>query len=111
MIIVDDFVVKVWFYNFCINEKMLCDGYDFVQDMYEGQFCYFGEFYFMYFVVVIMIFVDQQMDDVMLIIVLLYDIIEDMKVSFVEVLDCFGCEIVELVDGVIKLINLQFNLI
>lgn len=111
MILVDDLVELVCVYNFKINEKLICEVYDFGFVMYEGQFCYFGEFYFFYFIEVVVILMEQQLDDVMIIMVLLYDMIEDIKVFYFVVIEKFGEEVVMLVDGVIKLINLQLSLI
>lgn len=106
MIDVEDFIVFVCNYNLCINVDLICDVYEYGCCMYEGQFCQLGEFYFMYLVFVVVILIEMWLDDVMIIIVLLYDMIEDICLIWGEVLQMFGCEIVDLVDGVIKLINL-----
>lgn len=64
----------------------------------------------MYFVVVVGIFVDMYLDYEMIMVVLLYDVIEDMYYSQEDLVDVFGDIVVELVEGVSKLDKFVFSI-
>ncbi len=106
---VDELISLVRAYNPRLNEPMLRDAFAFGDAMHEGQFRHSGEKYFTHPVAVTVILAEQQMDDATLITALLHDTIEDTKATYVEVVERFGHEIAELVDGVTKLTNLQLT--
>ena len=105
----DDLIATVRAYNPRTNQALLSDAYAFGAEMHEGQFRHSGEPYFMHPVAVAMSLAEQQMDDATLVTALLHDTIEDTKATYGIVLERFGEEIAELVDGVTRLTNLQLT--
>lgn len=78
---------------------MVCDYVDIV---YDGIICKSGEFYILYLIVVSCILVYMCLDVEILMVVFLYDVIEDIDFSKEDIVEKFGKIVVELVDGVIK---------
>lgn len=64
----------------------------------------------MYLLVVVNILVDMYMDYVLLMVVMLYDVIEDIGVFKEQFVEEFSEEVVELVDGVFKIVQIKFEL-
>lgn len=71
--------------------------------------CFSGDFYIMYLVVVVSILVDMYMDYEIFMVVLLYDVIEDIYYSQEDLVDVFGDIVVDLVEGVSKLDKIVFS--
>ena len=106
---VDDLIQLVQAYNPNSDEALIRRAFSYGQEMHEGQFRHSGEPYFTHPVAVAAILTEQHLDDATIITALLHDTIEDTKSTYSEVVDLFGTEIAELVDGVTKLTNLQLS--
>jgi len=105
----DDLITLVRGFNPKTNETLIRAAYSYGALMHEGQTRHSGEAYFTHPVAVAAILAEQRLDDATLITALLHDTIEDTRASYGEVMDLFGKEVAELVDGVTKLTNLQLN--
>ncbi|MCX7566767.1 bifunctional (p)ppGpp synthetase/guanosine-3',5'-bis(diphosphate) 3'-pyrophosphohydrolase [Sulfitobacter sp. F26169L] len=105
----DDLVTLVRGFNPKTNEALIRAAYSYGERMHEGQTRHSGEPYFTHPVAVAAILAEQQLDDATIITALLHDTIEDTPASYGEVLELFGKDVAELVDGVTKLTNLQLN--
>jgi GTP pyrophosphokinase/guanosine-3',5'-bis(diphosphate) 3'-pyrophosphohydrolase len=105
----DDLVTLVRGFNPKTNEKLIRAAFAYGERMHEGQLRHSGEPYFTHPVAVACILAEQQLDDATIITALLHDTIEDTPASYAEVLELFGKDVAELVDGVTKLTNLQLN--
>ncbi len=109
MIDVEDLVDLVRNYNPGSNSDLIRSAYQYGHDMHSGQFRSSGEPYFSHPVEVAAILTEQQMDDSTIITALLHDTIEDTKSTYEEVVQKFGNDIAQLVDGVTKLTKLELN--
>lgn len=105
----DDLVTLVRGFNPKTNEAQIRAAFAYGERMHEGQFRHSGEPYFTHPVAVAAILAEQQLDDATIITALLHDTIEDTPASYNELLELFGKDVAELVDGVTKLTNLQLN--
>ncbi len=106
---VDDLISLVRNYNPKTNEDALRRAYAYGERMHEGQFRQSGEPYFMHPVSVAAILTEMRLDDATIITALLHDTIEDTKSTYSELVEMFGTDVAELVDGVTKLTNLQLS--
>jgi len=109
MIDIEDLVSLVRNYNPRTNEDLLRRAYAYGKRMHEGQFRHSGEPYFTHPVAVAAILTEMRLDDDTIVTALLHDTIEDTKSTYGEVVQQFGLEVGELVDGVTKLTNLQLS--
>lgn len=109
MIDAEDLIALVRNYNPKTNAKLIAKAFDYGRDMHEGQLRHSGEPYFTHPVAVAAILTEQQLDDATIITALLHDTIEDTRSTYSDIVDKFGTEIAELVDGVTKLTNLQLS--
>ncbi|WP_138919560.1 HD domain-containing protein, partial [Oceanicola sp. S124] len=109
MVPVDELVALVTAYNPKSNTAMLRRAYDFGRDMHEGQFRRSGEPYFTHPIAVAMILAEQHLDDATIVTALLHDTVEDTRATYAQVVEIFGADVAELVDGVTKLTNLQLS--
>jgi GTP pyrophosphokinase/guanosine-3',5'-bis(diphosphate) 3'-pyrophosphohydrolase len=105
----DELATLVRGFNPKTNETLIRAAFAYGERMHEGQLRHSGEPYFTHPVAVAAILAEQQLDDATIITALLHDTIEDTPASYAEVMDLFGREVAELVDGVTKLTNLQLN--
>ena len=109
MIAVDDLIELIRAYNPRTDEALIRAAYAYGRDMHEGQVRQSGEPYFTHPVAVAAILTEQRLDDATIVTALLHDTIEDTGASYGIVLEKFGREIADLVDGVTKLTNLQLS--
>ena len=109
MIDVETLIDHVRTYNPKTNAKLIRTAYSFGKDMHDGQKRHSGEPYFMHPVAVAWILADQQLDDATLVTALLHDVLEDTKATYQGMVDLFGVEITQLVDGVTKLTNIELS--
>ncbi|MBR9762064.1 MAG: bifunctional (p)ppGpp synthetase/guanosine-3',5'-bis(diphosphate) 3'-pyrophosphohydrolase [Rhodobacteraceae bacterium] len=107
MVPVDELIALVTAYNPKSNTGMLRRAYDFGRDMHEGQFRRSGEPYFTHPIAVAMILAEQHLDDATIVTALLHDTVEDTRATYGQLVEIFGEDVAELVDGVTKLTNLQ----
>ena len=106
---VEDLISLVRNYNPKTNEDLIRLAYDYGERMHDGQFRQSGEPYFTHPVAVAAILTEMRLDDATIITALLHDTIEDTKSTYGELVDLFGKDVAELVDGVTKLTNLQLS--
>lgn len=109
MIDVEDLVALVHNYNPRANADLIRKAYAYGMAMHDGQFRKSGEPYFTHPVAVAAILTEQRLDDASIITALLHDTIEDTRSTYSDIVEKFGPEIAELVDGVTKLTNLQLS--
>lgn len=109
MMPVDELIALVTAYNPKSNTKMLRRAYDFGREMHEGQFRRSGEPYFTHPIAVAMILAEQHLDDATIVTALLHDTVEDTRATYAQLVELFGSDVAELVDGVTKLTNLQLS--
>ena len=109
MISADALIALVSDYNPKTNKRLIKLAYSFGEQMHRGQFRHSGEQYFMHPVAVAAILTKQQLDDATIITALLHDTIEDTKANYSGLVNTFGEDIAQLVDGVTKLTNLQLS--
>jgi GTP pyrophosphokinase len=89
--------------------KFIWDAYIYSKDAHEGQLRRSGEPYFTHCSAVGIILSEWQMDSRTIAAGLMHDIIEDTESSREDVINKFGEEIAELVDGVSKLSGIKFS--
>ncbi|WP_372603496.1 bifunctional (p)ppGpp synthetase/guanosine-3',5'-bis(diphosphate) 3'-pyrophosphohydrolase [Actibacterium sp.] len=106
---VEDLISLVRNYNPRTNQDMIRRAYAYGERMHEGQFRQSGEPYFTHPVAVAAILTEMRLDDATIITALLHDTIEDTKSTYTEIVEQFGADVAELVDGVTKLTNLQLS--
>lgn len=109
MIDVDDLLSLVRNYNPKCNEALLRGAYSYAEEMHSGQTRRSGEPYFTHPVAVAAILTEQRLDDATIATALMHDTIEDTKGTYTEIVDLFGVDVAELVDGVTKLTNLELS--
>ena len=109
MISADALIALVSDYNPKTNKRLIKLAYSFGEQMHRGQFRHSGEPYFMHPVAVAAILTKQQLDDATIITALLHDTIEDTKANYSSLVNTFGEDIAQLVDGVTKLTKLQLS--
>lgn len=91
-----------------LNYAEIKKAYDFAKEAHKGQKRSSGEDYFIHPCAVVEILTDYGFDSSTVIAAFLHDVLEDTSVTYDQLRDEFGDEIVELVEGVTKLDKLQF---
>ncbi len=91
-----------------LNYAEIKKAYDFAKEAHKGQKRSSGEDYFIHPCAVVEILTDYGFDSSTVIAAFLHDVLEDTSVTYEQLRDEFGDEIVELVEGVTKLDKLQF---
>ncbi|WP_121145449.1 bifunctional GTP diphosphokinase/guanosine-3',5'-bis pyrophosphate 3'-pyrophosphohydrolase [Orbus hercynius] len=89
--------------------KKIRDAYVFAYDAHNGQFRSSGEPYITHPVAVACILADMQLDFEAITAALLHDTIEDTPVTYQDVVEQFGEDVAQLVEGVSKLDKLKFR--
>ena len=84
-------------------------AYRFGESAHEGQFRNSGESFFIHPVNVAMILADLNMDTATIIAGLLHDVVEDTKITHEILVEEFGEEVANIVDGVTKLKLLKYK--
>lgn len=87
--------------------KLITKAYEMAELKHKGQLRNSGEEYIIHPVAVSMILAGLQMDDQTICAGLMHDLLEDTDYSKDEMIEDFGVEITELVDGVTKLTKLK----
>lgn len=109
MIDVDTLVDHILEYNPKAGVKKIRKAYAFGKKMHEGQKRYSGAPYFMHPIEVASILAEQKLDDATIITALLHDTLEDTDATYDIIVDEFGEDIAQLIDGVTKLTNIQLS--
>ncbi len=89
--------------------KMVYDAYLFSAEAHEGQTRMTGEPYIYHPIAVARILAEMRMDEKSLVAAILHDVIEDTDILKEQIVDQFGHEVAEIVDGVTKLNHLHFD--
>lgn len=84
-------------------------AYLFAKKAHVHQLRYTGEPYITHPVAVACILAEMRMDPPTLIAALLHDVVEDTPVDHIEIVEIFGKEVADLVDGVTKLTQIHFE--
>lgn len=84
-------------------------AYEFADKAHEGQVRNSGEKFIIHPLNVAMILTELNMDTTTIVASLLHDVIEDTDVTYEEIQDVFGTEVVNLVDGVTKLKKIKYR--
>ena len=105
----ENLILKIEQFNPQADMKHIIKAYNFAEAAHEGQYRNSGERYFIHPFNVAMILADLNMDTDTIIAGLLHDVLEDTNVTFEILVDEFGIEIANLVDGVTKLKKLQYK--
>ena len=92
------------------NVKLVQKAYEFANKHHDGQLRKSGEPYIMHPLNVAYILVTAELDEPTICAALLHDIVEDTKVTHQDIINEFGQEIADLVDGVTKLTQFQQNI-
>ena len=92
------------------NVKLVQKAYEFASKFHEGQLRKSGEPYIIHPLNVAYILATIELDEQTICAALLHDIVEDTKVTHQDVINEFGQEIADLVDGVTKLTQFQQNI-
>lgn len=89
--------------------KIIEDAYLCAKKAHEGQKRHTGEPYITHPLAVAKILADMRMDPPTIIAAILHDVIEDTPVEKQDLINQFGAEIADLVDGVTKLTQIEFE--
>ena len=89
--------------------RLVCAAYDFAADAHSGQTRRSGEPYVTHPLAVSNILAEMHMDHQSLAAAMLHDVIEDTAADKVALADQFGEEVADLVDGVSKLTQFEFQ--
>lgn len=109
MIDVETLVDHVKEYNPKTDADLIRRAYAYGKKMHEGQKRHSGEPYFTHPVEVADILAGQHLDDATIVTALLHDTVEDTSSTHKGLVDNFGTEIAQLVDGVTKLTNIELS--
>ena len=105
----DKLIEAVKKYNKNADVALITKAYKLAEEKHKGQVRNSGEAYIVHPLAVAMILAQLEMDDETICAGLMHDVLEDTDYSKEEMVDEFGREITELVDGVTKLKNLQYK--
>jgi RelA/SpoT family (p)ppGpp synthetase len=89
--------------------QLIEDAFVLAKKAHEGQKRYTGEDYITHPLAVAKILADMRMDPPTIISAILHDVIEDTYVEKNDIIEQFGKEIADLVDGVTKLTQIEFE--
>jgi len=92
------------------NVKLIQKAYEFSNRNHNGQLRKSGEPYIIHPLNVAYILVTAELDEATICAALLHDVVEDTNVTHQDIINEFGIEIADLVDGVTKLTQFQQNI-
>lgn len=96
-------------YNPQADMQLVIKAYNYANEAHEGQLRNSGEKYIVHPVNVALILAELNMDTATIIAGLLHDVIEDTDIGYEKIVEEFGKEVADLVDGVTKLKKLQYK--
>lgn len=105
----ENLISKIEEYNPTADLQLIIKAYSFAKVAHEGQLRNSGEIFFIHPLNVAIILADLNMDTATIIAGLLHDVIEDTDISHEVIVEEFGEEIADLVEGVTKLKQLQYK--
>jgi guanosine-3',5'-bis(diphosphate) 3'-pyrophosphohydrolase len=106
---IDELTTRVAEYNAGADLTLLRKAYEFSEKAHQGQIRRSGEAYISHPLGVSAILADLRLDVPTLITGLLHDTVEDTKVTLEDIVQNFGVEIAQLVDGVTKISRMTFR--
>ncbi len=106
---IENLILKIEQYNSHADMEQIIKAYNFAERAHENQYRNSGEKFFIHPYNVAMILADLNMDIQTIIAGLLHDVIEDTDVTYERVMEEFGKEVADLVEGVTKLKKLQYK--
>ena len=106
---IENLILKIEQYNPQADMKQIIKAYNFAGLAHEGQYRNSGEKFFIHPYNVAMILADLNMDTSTIIAGLLHDVLEDTDVTYETLVEEFGEEVANLVDGVTKLKKLNYK--
>ncbi len=105
----ENLLLRIEQYNPNADLKLVVKAFHFAETAHEGQLRNSGEKFFIHPYNVALILADLNMDTSTIIAGLLHDVIEDTNNSYEKIVEEFGTEIADLIDGVTKLKMLQYK--
>ena len=102
-------ISKIEQYNPQADLQMVIKAYQYADAAHEGQLRNSGEKYIVHPVNVALILAELNMDTPTIIAGLLHDVIEDTNTSYDKIVEEFGKEVADIVDGVTKLKKLKYK--
>ena len=107
MLSIDELVALLSKYKQNVDRDLLEKAYNYAQNKHINQKRVTGDDYFIHPLAVAKILIDMRLDESTIAVALLHDTIEDTSATKSEVVDLFGEEIANLVDGLTKLNKLD----
>ncbi|XOQ19062.1 MAG: GTP diphosphokinase [Sporanaerobacter sp.] len=96
---IENLILKIEQYNPQADMKQIIKAYNFAELAHEGQYRNSGEKFFIHPYNVAMILADLNMDTSTIIAGLLHDVLEDTDVTYETLVEEFGEEVANLVEG------------
>ncbi|HHV46050.1 MAG TPA: bifunctional (p)ppGpp synthetase/guanosine-3',5'-bis(diphosphate) 3'-pyrophosphohydrolase [Tissierellia bacterium] len=106
---IENLLSKIQEYHPYADMELIIKAYNFAENCHQGQYRNSGENYFVHPYNVAMILADLNMDDKTIAAALLHDVLEDTEVTYETLVEKFGEEVANLVDGVTKLKKIKFK--
>ena len=106
---IEDIINKMKKNNRKSDTKLILKAYNFAKDNHGDQLRKSGEPYIIHPVQVAYTLAELELDDATICAALLHDVVEDTKITHQNLIDEFGLEIAEMVDGVTKLSKLSYE--
>ena len=106
---IEDIVNKVKSNNKKSDSKLIIRAYDFAKSQHGDQLRKSGEPYIIHPMQVAYILADLGLDDSTICAALLHDVVEDTEITHQDLINEFGIEIANMVDGVTKLSKLNYE--
>ncbi|SHH14060.1 RelA/SpoT family protein [Tepidibacter thalassicus] len=105
----ENLLLKIQQYSPDSDLDLIIRAYNFAESAHEGQYRKSGEKYFIHPVEVANILADLELDIYTIAAGLMHDVIEDTKYTYEDIVDKFGKEIADLVEGVTKLGKIEYK--
>lgn len=106
---INDIINRVKKTNKKSDSKLIMKAYEFARSNHGEQLRKSGEPYIIHPMQVAYILADLGLDDATICAALLHDVVEDTEITHQDLINEFGIEIAEMVDGVTKLSKLNYE--
>ena len=106
---IGDIISKMRKNNWRSDTKLISSAYKFAEEKHGTQCRKSGEPYIIHPLNVAYILANLELDDATICAALLHDVVEDTEVTREQIVEKFGSEIAEMVDGVTKLSKLKYT--
>lgn len=106
---IEDIINKMKKNNKKTDSKLILKAYHYAKDNHGDQLRRSGEPYIIHPVQVAYTLAELELDDATICAALLHDVVEDTSITHQNLIDEFGLEIAEMVDGVTKLSKLNYE--